>query len=113
MKRMGAIFMARMQAQYRALSPTPDGFPVLRTKLRDLYGREPDLTPAELGSIEAPTIIADGEHEQFIAREHTEQLAHMIPEARLVILPNVSHGGPQQDPAAFHRMLIGVLDETR
>lgn len=113
MKGMGAIFMARMQAQYRGLSPTPDGFPVLRSKLGDLYGREPDLTPAELGSIKVPTIIADGAHEQFIAREHTEQLAHMIPGARLVILPNLSHGGPQQDPAAFHRLLIGFLDETR
>ena len=37
MKGMGAIFVARMQAQYRTLSPTPDGFPTLRTALGHLY----------------------------------------------------------------------------
>jgi pimeloyl-ACP methyl ester carboxylesterase len=110
MKGMGAIFMARMQAQYRALSPTPDGFPALRAKLGALYDKEPNLTADELGRITAPTVIADGEHEQFIAPEHTEQLARMIPGARLVILPNVSHGGPQQDPVAFHKAVAALLD---
>ncbi|PZU64002.1 alpha/beta hydrolase [Sphingobium sp.] len=111
MKGMGAIFMPRMQAQYRALSPTPDGFPALRIKLGQLYAKEPDLTLAELGSIKAPTVIADGEHEQFIAREHTEQLARLIPRARLLILPNVSHGGPQQNPAGFHASVAALLND--
>ena len=110
MKGMGAILMARMQAQYRALSPTPDGFPALRTKLGALYDKEPNLTPDELGRIKAPTVIADGEHEQFIAPEHSAQLARMIPGARLVILPNVSHGGPQQDPVGFHKAVVALLD---
>ncbi len=110
MKGMGAIYFARMQAQYRALSPTPDGFADLRKRLGDLYGREPDLTSAELGRINAPTVIADGEHEQFIARAHSEELARAIPGATLVILPNVSHGGPQQDPVAFHKAVAALLD---
>jgi pimeloyl-ACP methyl ester carboxylesterase len=110
MKGMGAIFMARMQSQYRALSATPDGFPELRTKLGALYDKEPDLTPDELRTIKASTVIADGEHEQFISREHTGELAHLIPGARLLILPGVSHGGPQQDPIAFHRAVTDLLD---
>jgi len=112
MKGMGAIFMSRMQTQYEAVSPTKDGFPALRTKLGQLYDREPNLTPAELGNIKAPTVVADGEHEQFISLDHTKQLARLIPRARLVILPNVSHGGPQQDPAAFHRAVAGLLDNN-
>ena len=111
MKGMSAIFMAKVQAQYQALSPTPDGFPALRTKLGQLYAREPNLTPDELGSITAPTVVADGEHEQFIAREHTEQLARLIPGAKLVVLPNVSHGGPQQDPPSFHEAVALLLDK--
>jgi pimeloyl-ACP methyl ester carboxylesterase len=113
MKGMGAIFMARMQANYRAVSPTPDGFPALRAALGRLYASEPNLTPAQLGSIRAPTVIADGAHEQFIAREHTEALAQFIPGARLLIVPNVSHGGPQQDPAAFHAAVSALLDGPR
>jgi len=110
MKGMRSIFMPRMEAQYQALSPTPDGFAALRAKLGQLYEKEPNLTPAELGSIKAPTVIADGEHEQFIARDHTERLAQLIPGAKLLIVPNVSHGGPQQDPIAFHRAVAALLD---
>ncbi|WP_174298311.1 alpha/beta fold hydrolase [Sphingomonas bacterium] len=113
MSGIGARFMARMEANYRAVSATPDGFPALRTALGRLYAIEPDLTPAELGSIRVPTLVADGAHEQFIARSHTEALACMIPGARLTILPNVSHGGPQQDPAAFHQAVASFLDPPR
>lgn len=112
MKGMGAVFMARMQKQYEAVSPTKDGFAALKAKLGLLYAAEPNLTAAELGSIRAPTVIADGEHEQFIAPEHTRQLAGLIPGARLVLLPNVSHGGPQQDPDGFHRAVSSFLDNS-
>lgn len=110
---MGARFMAKMEASYRAVSPTTDGFPVLRAALNKLYATEPDLSPTELGSIRAPTIVADGAHEQFIARSHTEALARMIPSAHLLILPDVSHGGPQQDPAAFGQAVDAFLDPPR
>lgn len=110
MKGMGPVFMARMEAQYRAQSPTPDGFRDLRAALGRLYATEPDLSPAELATIRAPTVVADGGHEQFIAPAHTAMLARLIPGARLVILPDVSHGGPQQDPAAFHRAVSDLLD---
>ena len=110
---MGARFMAKMEANYRSISPTTDGFPALRAALNKLYAIEPDLSPAELGSIRAPTIVADGAHEQFIARSHTEALARMIPGAHLLILPNVSHGGPQQDPAAFGQAVDAFLDSPQ
>jgi pimeloyl-ACP methyl ester carboxylesterase len=53
------------------------------------------------------------DHEQFIARSHTESLAKLIPGAKLLILPNVGHGGPQQDPRAFHRAVEAFLDSGR
>ena len=53
-------------------------------------------------------MVADGEHEQFIRRDHTEMLARLVPGAKLLILPNVAHGGPQQDLKAFHRAVQHV-----
>lgn len=113
MKGMAAVFMARMEAQYRASSPTPAGFKGLREALGHLYEKEPDLTPNQLEAIKARTVVADGEHEQFIAPSHTELLARLIPGAQLVILPNVSHCGPQQDPTAFHAAVADLLDRRR
>ena len=113
LKALGPAFMARMEADYRRISPTPDGFTSLRAALGRLYATEPNLTAADLGRIKAPTVIADGEYEQFIDPSHTQQLAQLIPDARLAIIPSVSHGGPLQDPAAFHASVAELLDESR
>lgn len=110
LKGMGAIYLAKMEAQYRRLSSTPNDFPALKKALNQLYATQPNLTPAQLGRITAPTVIADGEHEQFIAHEHTALLARLIPGATLIIIPNVSHGGPLQDPSAFHHAVGALLD---
>jgi pimeloyl-ACP methyl ester carboxylesterase len=103
-------FMARAEADYRRLSPTPDGFGGLKSALGKLYSTEPNLNPEDIKTIKAPTVIAFGQYEQFIKREHFESLARLIPNARLVMLPNVSHGGPLQDPAGFHTALVNFLD---
>jgi pimeloyl-ACP methyl ester carboxylesterase len=107
---MSARFMARAQAAYRKLSPTPDNFLVLRNALGKMYSTEPNLKPEDVKTIKAPTVIACGEYEQFIKREHFQELAHLIPGAKLVILPNVSHGGPLQDPAIFHQAVMNLLN---
>ncbi len=45
--------------------------------------------------------------------EHFLQLAGLIPGAKLVVIPDVSHGGTLQDPARFHQAVIGLLDGRR
>jgi pimeloyl-ACP methyl ester carboxylesterase len=107
---MAALFMARVQANYRKLSPTPDNFAGLRKALGKMYSAEPDLKPAEIKTIKAPTVIAFGQYEQFIKRDHFQNLAQLIPGAKIVMLPNVSHGGPLQDPTHFHRAVMMLLD---
>lgn len=110
---LGVQYVKRAAATYRRLSPTPDGFRALETALGTLYAREPAIAPAALRAIRAPTTIADGDHEQFISRSHTERLAALIPGAHLVIMPNVSHDGPLQDPAGFHRAVQHFLARGR
>jgi pimeloyl-ACP methyl ester carboxylesterase len=107
---MAARFMARVRANYRKLAPTPDNFAGLMNALSKMYSTQPDLKPAEIETIKAPTVIAFGEYEQFIKREHFQALAQLIPGARPVMLPNVSHGGPLQDPVHFHQAVMMLLD---
>ena len=107
---LAARYMARVQADYRKLSPTPDSFLVLRKAIGQMYSTEPNLKPEDIKTIKAATVIACGQYEQFIKREHFQNLAHLIPNAKLVILPNVSHGGPLQDPAHFHQAVVNLLD---
>lgn len=107
---MSARFMALAQANYRAHSPTPDSFAVLRRRLGKMYSAEPDLKPADIKTIRAPTVIAGGAYDQFIKPTHFEELAHLIPNAKLVIMPNVSHSGLLQDPLSFHREVAVLLN---
>jgi pimeloyl-ACP methyl ester carboxylesterase len=110
---MSSRFMAGVQANYREHSSTPDNFSGLMKALGKMYNIEPNLKPEEIETIKAPTVIAFGEYEQFIKREHFQMLAKLIPGAMLVMLPNVSHGGPLQDPAQFHRAVMMLLDANK
>jgi pimeloyl-ACP methyl ester carboxylesterase len=112
MKTMGVRYMTKAKATYVRLSPTPGKFAEL-LKALDQDSTEPELKPADLAKIKAPTVIADGQYEQFITRKETETLAHLIPGAKLVIMPNVSHGGPLQDPVRFHKIVIKLLDSKQ
>ena len=106
----GKRFMARASANYRKLSSTPDDFGKLKAAVGKLYSTEPNLNPADLKTIKVPTVIACGQYEQFIKAEHFKELSALIPSAKLVVIPNVSHGGPLQDPAAFHEAVLELLD---
>lgn len=102
-------FEARAKEEYRQLSPTPGDWNSFYAVMSHMWGTEPDFTPAQLRSIRVPTTIADGEYEEFIKPEHTRYLAATIPDAKLVILPNVSHFAILQDPAAFNAAVLSFL----
>jgi pimeloyl-ACP methyl ester carboxylesterase len=107
---LSRIFITRAEADYRRLSATPDHFGALKSALGKLYSTEPNLNPKDIKKIKASTVIAFGQYEQFIKREHFEALAKLIPNAKLLMLPNVSHSGPLQDPTGFHMALVNFLD---
>ena len=57
-------------------------------------------------SIRVPTIIADGDHDEAIKRQQTEEMAALIPNAGLLIQPGVSHYSMLQDPQQFNANVL-------
>lgn len=108
-----ALFMKRVQSDYKKISPTPDNFLRFRKAILKMYSTQPDIDTKEIKTIHVPTVIAGGEYDQFIKREHFKKLAQLIPNARLVIIPKVSHGGALQDPATFHKEVAKLLDNEK
>jgi pimeloyl-ACP methyl ester carboxylesterase len=104
-------YEALRAAQYHRLSPTPNNFRAFEATLGQLYVHEPTIRPAALRSIGVPTTVVAGDHDEFVLRSHTERLAVLIPGARLVILSDVSHEGPLQDPDGFHRVVERFLND--
>ncbi len=60
------------------------------------------MQAATLRGIHARVWIVDADHDEAIKRENTDYMAAMIPDAREMILPGVSHFAFLQDPQMFN-----------
>ena len=105
-----AAAIALQGKQYERLSPTPKEFDAFVAAISQMWNTQPDYKPADLAKIRTPTMIVDGQYDEGIKREHTEEIAHEIPGAKLLILPNVSHFGHWQNPELYNRELTAFLD---
>ncbi|WP_313523277.1 alpha/beta hydrolase [Shinella sp.] len=100
----------RHRLDYQALSATPDAFHSFVADVSRMMQTEPNYTAADLAGITVPVVIVLGEHDEFIRPEHAAYLAATIPQARLTILPGVSHFAPLQRPALFNDAVLRFLD---
>jgi pimeloyl-ACP methyl ester carboxylesterase len=100
----------RHVADYARLSTTPDEFQTFFEAVGLMQRTQPNYSAHDLAEIQVPVTIALGEHDEFIKREHAEYLAESIPNAQLVILPNVSHFAPLQRPREFNRAVLAFLE---
>ena len=80
---------------------------VMTEGLRDFDAGE------ELGSIDLPTLVITGEHDQVLPREGGEEIARLIPGARLVQLDGVGHLGYAERPAEFNEAVLSFLNEVQ
>jgi pimeloyl-ACP methyl ester carboxylesterase len=104
-----ARYTARTAAEYRALSPRPDGYQHLVQRMTQMWSAEPHFSPGALASIRVPVAIADGDRDEIIRPEHTRDLAAAIRGASLIIEPGVSHFAMLQDPDRFNADLLQFL----
>ena len=104
-----AAYAARCKIEYAELSPHPEKWPQLMDGLRAMWRTEPNFTNEKLASINAPTMISDGEYDEIIKPEHTRYMATAIPGAQLAIEPNTSHFAMLQNPAQFNKILLDFL----
>jgi pimeloyl-ACP methyl ester carboxylesterase len=107
------LLSARLEKEYRQLSPTPDQYNSLREQLGQMQQTQPNFTADELRSIRVPVWIVDGDHEEVIKRENTLFMADEIPGAELLIQPGVSHFAFLQDPEQSNSDLLHFLQHVK
>lgn len=78
-------------SDYLALSAHPEKLPIIAEKIRKMWLAEPQFTSAQLANITTPTLVMDGAQEELIRVDHAQEIAAAIPNAKLVMLPNVGH----------------------
>lgn len=94
-------FIARAEKEYQLLSPTPDQYKPFLAEISKMWETQPNYTAEQLQAIKVPTWIVDADHDEAIKRENTEFMAAQIPDAGLLIQPEVSHFSFLQDPGQF------------
>ncbi|HOD15125.1 MAG TPA: alpha/beta hydrolase [Spirochaetota bacterium] len=95
---------------YRRIAPDPDKWPVLIGKVKAMWLTQPDYTAADLAKVRAKTLVILGENDD-IRREHGQEMARLIPGARLVIIPGTSHMAPMEKPDEVNRLVLNFLRE--
>jgi pimeloyl-ACP methyl ester carboxylesterase len=96
--------------QYERLSPTPKEYGAFVAAISQMWNTQPDYKPEQLATITTPTMIVDGEYDEAIKREHTEEIARLVPGAKLLIIPGISHFGHWQNPELYNKELAAFLD---
>jgi pimeloyl-ACP methyl ester carboxylesterase len=96
-------FEARAGREYAALSPTPRDYGAFLKAITAMWAHEPNWRRSDLARITVPTWIVDADHDEAITHDQPRTMADWIPDAGLLIEPDVSHFAFLQDPEQFNR----------
>jgi pimeloyl-ACP methyl ester carboxylesterase len=102
-------YIEKAGKDYELLSKTPTEYEAFLNAIGEMWATQPNYTAEQLKSISVPTMIADGEHDEGIKQEHTKEMASLIPGAKLLIMPGVSHFAMWQQPEAFNQAVLDFL----
>jgi pimeloyl-ACP methyl ester carboxylesterase len=100
---------SRHTKDYALLSATPDQFEAFCAAVGLMQKTQPNYTADDLARVRVPVAVVQGEHDEFIKRDHAEYLARSIPGAELRILAGVSHFAPLQRPEQFNSEVLAFL----
>ena len=106
-------FIARAGAEYETLSPTPKEYKSFVAQIEKMWATQPKWTAAQLKTIKVPTWIVDADHDEAIKRTNTEFMAAQIPNAGLLLQPEVSHFSFLQDPQQFDNDVLHFLEHVQ
>jgi pimeloyl-ACP methyl ester carboxylesterase len=104
--------LSRHVKDYAELSATPDQFKEFSDAVSLMQRTQPDYSLQDLAGIRVPVLIAQGDGDEFIKRDHAEYLARSIPDAEFAILPGVSHFAPLQRPEVFNGPMLAFVGKT-
>jgi pimeloyl-ACP methyl ester carboxylesterase len=106
-------YIARAEKEYQMLSPTPDQYKSFVDQISKMWETEPHFTAEQLRVITVPTWIVDADHDEAIKRENTEFMANEIPDAGLLLQPQVSHFSFLQDPRQFTGDVLHFMEHVK
>lgn len=81
---------ATWQASFQRNAPDPAAFERFLAKVNTMLATWEGWTDAEIRAIRSPALIAIGDND-FVRVEHAAEIARLIPDAQLAVLPGTTH----------------------
>jgi pimeloyl-ACP methyl ester carboxylesterase len=95
-------YVARAGEEYARLSTTPTEYKSFVDQITHMWNSQPHWTKADFAKIKTPTWIADGDHDEMVKTDQPRTMADWMPNAGLLIEPDVSHFAFIQAPQQFN-----------
>ena len=104
-----AAYTVRCRADYERLSTGGLPYAQLVGALVPLWRNPSGITKDQLRAIKAPVLMADGDHDEIIMLDQIEEMARLIPNAKLKVFADASHFAMWQAPEDVNRALVEFL----
>jgi pimeloyl-ACP methyl ester carboxylesterase len=104
-----AAYGAKCRSDFAKLSKSPKSFDAVATALLPVWRDPGSFTKDQLRSIQAHTLISDGDRDEIIVLDQIKEMAALIPNGKLVIFRDTSHFALWQDPTTFNQALVDFL----
>jgi pimeloyl-ACP methyl ester carboxylesterase len=104
-----AAYTAKCRSDYERLSKPGLPYNALVDALLPLWRNPTGITKDQLRAIKAPVMMADGDHDEVIVLDQIEEMAKLIPNAKLKVFQDASHFALWQDPDGFNAAVVEFL----
>jgi pimeloyl-ACP methyl ester carboxylesterase len=81
---------AAWHASFKRSAPKPEAFEANLAKLNTMLAEWPGWTQAQLRAVQAPMLLVIGDND-YVRVEHAAEMARLIPNAQLAVLPGTTH----------------------
>lgn len=104
-----AAYTLRCRSDYQRLSKAGVPYTALVDALLPLWRNPTGITKDQLRGINAPVLMADGDHDEVIVLDQIEEMARLIPNGQLKVFESASHFALWQDPDSFNQAMVEFL----
>jgi len=102
-------YAVKCKSDFMKMAKNPKMYDQVLDALLPVWRNPAGFTKDDLRSIKAPTMVADGDHDEVIVLDQVAEMSQLIPNAKLKIFTNTSHFALWQDPKTFNQTVLDFL----
>ncbi len=102
-------YAVKCRRDYEKLSKTPRAWDAVVDSMLPVWRNPAGFTRDQLKTIKAPTLMADGDHDEVIVLDQVKEMAQLIPNGKFAVFADTSHFAMWQAPDDVNKALVEFL----